>query len=400
MHRPIQWVRNIFYVILAVIGVPVNLVSIVILSKGNCGLSSCTTRYLVAMSTADLLVIITEIILQRINDYYFPLNFLDLTFVCRSLYVLIRAAIDCSVWFTIAFTFDRFVAICCQKLQSKYYTRKTAIVVLATISILLCIKNTPIYFRYKPRRIIDNVEWRCSNKRSYFTDPRWIGFRMFEKALTPLLPFILILLLNALTFRHILVTSRVRQRLRGQSKKDNHRDSEMERRRKSLILLFTISGSFIFLWLVYVLYIFRIDHFLDDDSYYIFENVAYMLRNLSCCTNTFIYVAIQSEFREQLKSAVKRYNVSNSPILKHRTPVSSGDHGAEDAVDSMFSEQMAASAEKRCLSTRRTYIKQIGEKIFENRHWELEVQQQLRQRQINWRNEMNTTCWRVTVVTE
>ncbi|XP_067884117.1 probable G-protein coupled receptor 139 [Heterodontus francisci] len=282
MHRPIQWVRNIFYVTLAIIGVPVNLVSIVILSKGNCGLSSCTTRYLVAMSTADLLVIITEIILWRINNFYFPFNFLDLTSVCRPLYALIRAAVDCSVWFTITFTFDRFVAICCQKLKSKYCTRKTASVVLSTTGILLCLKNIPIYFRYEPGWVTDNVEWSCSNKPSYFTDPRWIGWRRFEKVLTPLLPFILILLLNALTVRHILVTSRLRQRLRGQSKKDNHSDSEMERRRKSMILLFSISGNFIFLWLVYILYIFDVGYFLDDDSFYIFEKVAYMLRNLSC----------------------------------------------------------------------------------------------------------------------
>ncbi|XP_067883123.1 probable G-protein coupled receptor 139 [Heterodontus francisci] len=305
MHRPMQWVRNIFYVTLAIIGVPVNLVSIVILSKGNCGLSSCTTRYLVAMSTADLLVIITEIILRRINNFYFPFNFLKLTSVCRPLYALIRAAVDCSVWFTITFTFDRFVAICCQKLKSKYCTRKTASVVLSTTGILLCLKNIPIYFRYEPGWVTDNVEWSCSNKPSYFTDPRWIGWRRVEKVLTPLLPFILILLLNALTVRHILVTSRLRQRLRGQSKKDNHSDSEMERRRKSMILLFSISGNFIFLWLVYILYIFDVGYFLDDDSFYIFEKVAYMLRNLNCCTNTFIYVATQSEFREQLKSAVK-----------------------------------------------------------------------------------------------
>ncbi|XP_067882967.1 probable G-protein coupled receptor 139 [Heterodontus francisci] len=313
MHRPIQWVKKIFYMILAIFGVPVNLVSIVILSRRNCGLSSCTTRYLVAMSTADLLVIITNIILRRINNLYFPLNFLKLTSVCRPLYVLIRAAVDCSVWFTITFTFDRFVAICCPKLKSKYCTRKTASVVLTTTGILLCLKNIPIYFRYKPTRVINNVEWRCSNNPSHFTDPRWIGFRMFDKVLTPLLPFILILLLNALTFRHILVTSRVRQRLRGQSKKDNHSDSEMERRRKSMILLFSISGSFIFLWFLYILYIFAARYFLDVYSYRTFEAVAYMLRNLNCCTNTFIYVVTQSEFREQLKSAVK-YPVTS--ILK------------------------------------------------------------------------------------
>ncbi|XP_072356569.1 probable G-protein coupled receptor 139 [Scyliorhinus torazame] len=285
--------------------IPLNLVSILILSRGKCSLSTCTTCYLVAMATADLLVIITEVILNRINDYYFPLNFLRITPVCSVRYVLLRIATDCSVWFTVAFTFDRFVVICCQKLKSKYCTKRTAAVVLAIIDILFTVKNIPIYFRFKPRRIIDNVPWMCLNKRSYFTDPVWIGFRKFEKVLTPLIPFALILLLNVLTVRHILVTSRVRKQLRGQSVGDNHSDPEMESRRKSMILLFSISCSFILLWFVYVLYFFDVNDLFDADSFYIFENVAYMLRNLSCCTNTLIYVLTQSNFREQLKSMLK-----------------------------------------------------------------------------------------------
>ncbi|XP_072356560.1 probable G-protein coupled receptor 139 [Scyliorhinus torazame] len=305
MLLPIQWVRKIYYLILAIIGVPVNLVSILILSRGKCSLSTCTTRYLVAMATADLLVIITEVILNRINDYYFPLNFLKITTVCSVRYVLLRIATDCSVWFTVAFTFDRFVAICCQKLKSKYCTKRTAAVVLAIIGILFTVKNIPIYFRFKPRWIIDNVPFICSNKLSYFTDPVWIGFRIFEKVLTPLIPFALILLLNLLTVRHILVTSRVREQLRGQSMGDNHSDPEMESRRKSMILLFSISGSFILLWFVYVLYFFDVNDLLDADSSYIFRNIAYMLRNLSCCTNTLIYVLTQSKFREQLTNMVK-----------------------------------------------------------------------------------------------
>ncbi|XP_067865120.1 probable G-protein coupled receptor 139 [Heterodontus francisci] len=225
----------------------VNLLAIVILSRGKCGLSTCTTRYLVAMATADLLVIITEVILLNINHYYFPVCFLDITPVCSVINVLIRAAIDCSVWFTVIFTFDRFVAICCQKLKTKYCTKKTAAVVLATTCILLCSKNIPIYFRYEPGEIIDNVPWRCYIKRSYYTEPGWVGFRKFDKVLTPVIPFALILLLNALTVRHILVTSRVRKGLRGQSKGENRSDPEMESRRKSVILLFTISGNFILL---------------------------------------------------------------------------------------------------------------------------------------------------------
>ncbi|XP_038657041.1 probable G-protein coupled receptor 139 [Scyliorhinus canicula] len=304
MHRPIQWVRKIFYTILAIVGVPVNGVAIVTLFHGNIGLSTCTTRYLVAMAMADLLVIITQVIFNRIIIYYFPISLLSITPVCSVISVLSRGAIDCSVWFTVAFTFDRFVAICWLKLKSKYCTKRTAAVILATTGILLCLKNIPIYFRFKHTFIVYNVPFYCSNKPSYFTDPRWIGFRKFEKILTPLIPFGLILLLNALTINHILVTSRVRKTLRSQSKAENHRDPEMESRKKSIVLLFSISGSFILLWLVYILYIFDAASGLDDD-FYTFENIAYMLRDLNCCTNTFIYVTTQSKFREYLKKAVK-----------------------------------------------------------------------------------------------
>uniref|UniRef100_UPI00398EA989 probable G-protein coupled receptor 139 n=1 Tax=Pristiophorus japonicus TaxID=55135 RepID=UPI00398EA989 len=307
---PIEHAAKICYMIIAVIGVPVNLVAIVILSRGKCGLSTCTTRYLVAMAVADLLVVITEVILYRINGYYFPRCFLDITPVCRVRYLLSRVAMDCSVWFTVTFTFDRFVAICWQKLKTKYCTGRTAAVVLATSCILLSSKNIPFYFTFQPWVIIDNVPWYCYNIPAYFTEPGWVGFDWFDTVLTPLLPFSIILLLNALTVKHILVASRVRKRLRGESKGENGSDPEMESRRKSVILLFTISGSFILLWLVYVIYFLYYsiaginpDDFKDFLS--IFPQVGSILQNLSCCTNTFIYGVTQSKFREQLKSAVK-----------------------------------------------------------------------------------------------
>uniref|UniRef100_UPI00398F067D probable G-protein coupled receptor 139 n=1 Tax=Pristiophorus japonicus TaxID=55135 RepID=UPI00398F067D len=305
---PIQHAKKICYTFIAVIGVPVNLVAIMVLSRGKCGLS--TTRYLVAMAAADLLVVITDVILWKICWYYFPGSFLDITPVCTVMYLLTRVATDCSVWFTVTFTFDRFVAICWQKLKTKYCTGRTAAVVLATSCILLSAKNIPFYFTLEPGYIIDNVHWYCVPIPAYYTEPRWVGFVWFDTVLTPLLPFAVILLLNALTVRHILVASQVRKRLRCESKGEKGSDPEMESRRKSVILLFTISGSFILLWLVIVidLFYYRITGINPSDysdSLYQFTQVGFILRNLSCCTNTFIYGVNQSKFREQLKSAMK-----------------------------------------------------------------------------------------------
>ncbi|XP_067881308.1 FMRFamide receptor-like [Heterodontus francisci] len=287
-----------------------NLVAIVILSRRKCGLSACTTRYLVAMATADLLLTITLVILKQINRYYFHGSFLDITPVCSVNFTLGRAARDCSVWFTITFSFDRFVAICFQKLKTIYCTEKNAAVILAITSILLCLKNIPLYFVFESVLIVSNVPLFCLPKSSFFSEPGWVGFHWFDKVLTPLLPFTLVLFLNSRTVRHIIVASRVRKGLRGQSKGENRSDPEMDSRRKSVILLFTISVSFIFLWFTYVVDFLSYsiaganpDYY--NDSVLIFRNVAIMLQNLNSCTNAFIYMVTQSKFREQFMVAVK-----------------------------------------------------------------------------------------------
>lgn len=91
--------------------------------------------------------------------------------------------------------------------------------------------DVPFYFSREPDKIINNVPWGCSYKASYFTDPGWVGFDWFDKMLTPLVPFHLVLLFNALTVRDILVASRVRHGLRGQATGENRRDLEVESRR-------------------------------------------------------------------------------------------------------------------------------------------------------------------------
>ncbi|XP_062915610.1 probable G-protein coupled receptor 139 [Mobula hypostoma] len=288
--------------------------AIYILSRGKCGLSKCTTRYLLAMAAVDLLLITTEVILRKINDHYFSMCFLDITIVCRTNLVLTYIAVDCSVWFTVTFTFDRYVAICCQKLRTKYCTEKTAAIVLATTGILLCLQNVPFYFLIEHRRIIDNVPWFCVTKSSYYTEPGWVIYDWFDACLNPLLPFAVILPLNVMTVRYVLVASRVRKCLKGQSNGANCSDSEIKNRKKSIVLLFTLSGSFIFLWLTFVVEFvyYQITGTGGEwnDSEFIFHEAGFLLTNISCCTNTFIYAATQTKFRDQLKNAVK-YSISS-----------------------------------------------------------------------------------------
>ncbi|XP_048456426.1 probable G-protein coupled receptor 139 [Rhincodon typus] len=302
--------------------VSVNLVAILILARDRCGLSKCITHYLVAMAVADLLVIFTDVILFTMIPFNFPGTYLDTTPAVSLSHVLLSAATDVSVWATVSFTFDRFVAISCQKLKTKYCTEKTANVVITTVSVVFCLKNIPWYFIFEPEYVIDNVPWGGIESVSFCTDTVWISFDTLCIILTPFLPFILILLFNALTIRHILVASRVRRKLLDHSKSENHTDPEMESRRKSIILLFTISGSFILLWMTNVVYFlyWRITNTYyytgPHDPAYITEQSGYMLQLLSTCTNTCIYAVTQTKFREQLKNAVKYPFTAIGKLLK------------------------------------------------------------------------------------
>ncbi|XP_067836067.1 probable G-protein coupled receptor 139 [Heptranchias perlo] len=288
-----------------------NLVTIVILSRGNCGLSKCVSVYMVAMATADLLVIIFNVIVHQIFNYHFPYSFLSYTDVCKFLLYVYFVIIDMSVWFTVSFSFDRFVSICFQEFKGKYWTKRTAIVVIGTVTVLAYLKGVPMLFSYEPERIINNVQWGCWPKVDVFTLPAWEVYSWIQTLSVPLLPFTCIALFNSLTVRRILVANRARRELRGHST-NNQSDPEMENRRRSIILLFTISGSFILLWITSAVSfattkISGTVYYQGDysDPGYIATESGKLLAYLSCCTNTCIYAATQRKFREELKTLLK-----------------------------------------------------------------------------------------------
>ncbi|XP_038630093.1 probable G-protein coupled receptor 139 [Scyliorhinus canicula] len=299
-----------YYPILAIVGVPVNLVTVVILIRKNCGLSKCVTHYLVAMALADLLVVILDLILRHIPIvFHEQFHFLKFIPVCNIHAILLYAATDCSVWFTVTFTFDRFVAISCQKLKSKYCSEKTASVVLGTVTVLSCIKNIFWYFMVSGQYVLINDPWFCHSTHAVLFSPAWGTIVFLHYILNPCVPFVLILLLNVLTTRHILVMSRARRRLRVHSSEQSPRDPEMESRRKSIILLFVISANFILLWST--LMVTTLDFqiwwltFQSANLDAFVEELGYMLQLLSCCTNTATYAVTQTKFREHLKNMLK-----------------------------------------------------------------------------------------------
>ncbi|XP_043540193.1 G-protein coupled receptor 52-like [Chiloscyllium plagiosum] len=275
------------------------------------------------MTIVDFLVIIFNVIIYYILYYYFPFSFLHYTSTVSINEVINYVLVDCSVWLTVAFTVDRFVLICCQKLRERYCREKTAAVIITTLCVVSCIKNILLYFAFEPGYIIDNVEWAVDFKPAYFTWPGWITFNWIDIIFNPLLPYFLILLFNALTVRHIVMANRTRIALQGQHNTQNSDDPEMQSRRKSIILLFAISGTFIVLWIPAVVFflISRItDGHFEPDQYtnplLIADYTADMFQLLSSCTNTCIYALAQSKFREKLRNAIRSPFIAVIKLIK------------------------------------------------------------------------------------
>ncbi|XP_032902245.1 probable G-protein coupled receptor 139 [Amblyraja radiata] len=263
------------------------------------------------MASADLLVVILDLIMRHIPIVYEEqFIFLESIPVCNIHAVLLYAATDCSVWFTVTFTFDRFVAICCQKFKSKYCTEQTAASVIATVTVLSCLKNVFWYFMLTGVYMLDNLPWFCWGRNGVVSSPAWGAIEFLHYLITPVGAFIVILLLNVLTVRRILVASRARKRLRAQGNVDSCRDPEMESRRKSIIVLLFISGNFILLWAAFVVFSIWMRIYclwaITEFPPYSVQELGFMLQLLSCCTNTGLYAVTQTKFRQQLKDMVKR----------------------------------------------------------------------------------------------
>ncbi|XP_072406893.1 probable G-protein coupled receptor 139 [Chiloscyllium punctatum] len=310
MHVPANGrIFAICYPIIAAIGAPANLLAIVVLKRGRCGLSCCITYYLVAIAVSDFLVIVNGCILNRIGGIYFRDTALGTTFACRLSSILILAVRDGSVWLTVAFTFDRFVAICHQNMKNRYCTQQTASVVIGIVCTLSCIKNTPFYFIFRPLYNLNGVPWFCIIKSIYYNSPFWQAYDWLHHILVPFFPFLLILLLNVLTISSILAANRARKRIRGA---ENRADQKVSNRKKSIVLLVTVSLSFLFLWATYVgrfLYVqISGDGYFGglefNDPQYILQETAIMLQFLSSCNNILIYTVAQKQFREELKNVL------------------------------------------------------------------------------------------------
>ncbi|XP_069771446.1 G-protein coupled receptor 52-like [Narcine bancroftii] len=199
------------------------------------------------MAFAETLVCVFNATFGNVFLYHFPRSFLAHTSICRLGAVIQRTSVQFSVSSAVSFTIDRCIAICCQKLKTKYCTKRNAEFIISTVCAFSFLTHVPAYFQYESLYVVDGVQWGCRTITQYYSSPAWQTYRWLSNSLVAYVPLPLMLLLNYLTARHILMVSKARRALKRHGCGEV-RDLEMTNRRTSIVLLFAISGTFIALW--------------------------------------------------------------------------------------------------------------------------------------------------------
>ncbi|XP_038641040.1 probable G-protein coupled receptor 139 [Scyliorhinus canicula] len=261
------------------------------------------------MVTSDLLVLIFLVLINYILAPRLPQAFYMNSFISGLNSLMSIAVTDCSVWLTVSFTFDRFVAICCQSFKRRFCAPKSSALVVGAIYLVTYLRNIPNFFTNV--HYYDHEEMERESRDALSTDliHAWRVFDWVKLILNPLVPYVAVMLLNLLTVRHVLAASRVRRgfRVDGQSTED----PELQNRRKALILLIAASGSFILLWMPTIgLFLFsritatyRFHDFKDPVA--VIHEIADMLSTLNCSTSTCVYALTQSKLRAELRGLVR-----------------------------------------------------------------------------------------------
>ncbi|XP_072255204.1 probable G-protein coupled receptor 139 [Pyxicephalus adspersus] len=294
--------QKTFYPLLAVIGIPSNVLTLLIFWKRDCGLSPSCRCYMVAMSIADTMVLIHIVILELILQNFTPEPFWSRAPWCMIRDVLSYGAYNSSVWLVVCFTFERFIAARTLWRKSKLNTKKCTLYVIGSVFTLSHLFSVPYFWANESKLVNETGRYICiyNTKRPklYVESLVW-----FQNILVYILPYIIIFTLNAFVLRKICHRSKVHC-----EDGSNFRKQRM----KSVVLLLTVSLSFVHLCTTRFVtqIIIKTMHYTIERKDYnqsinIAADIGTMLDLTNTAVNMYLYACTQSRFRKELLQMVK-----------------------------------------------------------------------------------------------
>lgn len=271
-------------------------------------LSMSSVFYLMAISVADNLVLISIVVLELSLKYHQKEPYWSYEPWCNLRDVFSYGAYNASTWLVVLFTVERFISIHPWRIKTKLCTPRCAIWTII-ITFVFCHLSAIPYYWSNASIQEDNLTSCVYNTEAptqFIHTLVW-----FQTLHTYVFPFLIILTLNGLTLRLISLSNRVHVAANVIHKV---RPLLRSRRRKSVVLLVTVSMSFVLLSInrtITQIILRTTDMYTSDREDYglkinIAADIGTMLSLSNAAVNMYLYVCTQSKFRLEVLACVRQ----------------------------------------------------------------------------------------------
>ena len=319
------YINGVVTNIIVVLGLIGNILTIVILSQR--AMRSSTNIYLSALAWWDTIVLISTLLLIGLPGTGFKgyMNYV-FAYVVSFIYPLALIAQTATIWLTVSFTVERYIAVCHPLKAASMCTISRAKIVIGGVSIGSTLYNIPRWFDYRPSWVTDpgtNASHVAVKTTSFSVNPIYVQvyFSWLYVPIMCIIPLVVLSVLN--TFLILAVRRSQRQR----------KDMNVKQSRENNVTIMLVSVVIVFIICQVPALVYNLAYAIDRQyvmtkfGYQVLSSLRNFLVNLNSAINFLLYCALGQKFRRIFlhtfcRRCVRQNYMPMSGVYQHTTLVS------------------------------------------------------------------------------
>ena len=309
--------------VIVLLGLVGNILTIVILSQR--AMRSSTNIYLSALAWWDTIVLLGTALLIGLPTAWPAYKRFVYAFVVSYLYPVALIAQTATIWLTVSFTVERYIAVCHPLKAASMCTIWRAKVVIAGVSLGSTFYNIPRWFDYRPMWITDsatNVTHVVPSPTTFSVNPIYVQV-YFSWLYVPIMCIIPLVGLSVLNLFLVLAVRRSQKQ---------RKDMNVKQSRENNVTIMLVSVVLVFIICQVPALVYNLAYAIDRK--YVMSNFAYnvlsTLRNFlvtfNSAINFLLYCALGQKFRRIFlhtfcRKCVKENYMPMSGVYQHTTLV-------------------------------------------------------------------------------